>query len=114
MQKRAGLVRAIALASEVLLFDEPSAGLDPITSRLLDDLILELRNSLGGTVAAPPEQHRSRGGPRDSAEDVEIAVRLRIFPAVRSPLTSTLSPRAGRGRVPRILLASLPWRCRPG
>src|SRR5205814_9985462 len=43
MQKRAGLARAMALDPEILLFDEPSAGLDPISSRLLDDLILELR-----------------------------------------------------------------------
>lgn len=50
MQKRAGIARAIALDPEVLFFDEPSAGLDPITSRLLDDLILELRASLGATV----------------------------------------------------------------
>lgn len=50
MQKRAGLARAMALDPEVLFFDEPSAGLDPISSRLLDDLILELRASLGATV----------------------------------------------------------------
>lgn len=50
MQKRAGLARAIALDPEVLFFDEPSAGLDPVTSRLLDDLILELRDNLGATV----------------------------------------------------------------
>jgi phospholipid/cholesterol/gamma-HCH transport system ATP-binding protein len=50
MQKRAGLARAMALDPEVLFFDEPSAGLDPISSRLLDDLILELRESLGATV----------------------------------------------------------------
>ena len=40
----------MALDPEVLFFDEPSAGLDPITSRLLDELILELRDSLGATV----------------------------------------------------------------
>jgi phospholipid/cholesterol/gamma-HCH transport system ATP-binding protein len=51
MQKRAGLARAIALDPEILFFDEPSAGLDPISSRLLDDLILELRSSLGATIA---------------------------------------------------------------
>ncbi|HTF32462.1 MAG TPA: ATP-binding cassette domain-containing protein [Myxococcota bacterium] len=51
MQKRAGLARAMALDPDVLFFDEPSAGLDPITSRLLDDLILELRESLGATIA---------------------------------------------------------------
>ena len=50
MQKRAGLARAIALDPEVLFFDEPSAGLDPISSRRLDDLILELRDSLGATI----------------------------------------------------------------
>jgi phospholipid/cholesterol/gamma-HCH transport system ATP-binding protein len=50
MQKRAGLARAMALDPEVLFFDEPSAGLDPISSRLLDELILELRDSLGATV----------------------------------------------------------------
>jgi len=50
MQKRAGLARAMALDPEVLFFDEPSAGLDPISSRLLDELILQLRDSLGATV----------------------------------------------------------------
>jgi phospholipid/cholesterol/gamma-HCH transport system ATP-binding protein len=50
MQKRAGLARAMALDPDILYFDEPSAGLDPISSRLLDDLILELRDSLGATV----------------------------------------------------------------
>jgi phospholipid/cholesterol/gamma-HCH transport system ATP-binding protein len=50
MQKRAGLARAMALDPEILFFDEPSAGLDPISSRLLDELILELRNSLGATL----------------------------------------------------------------
>jgi len=50
MQKRAGLARAIALDPEILFFDEPSAGLDPVSAHLLDDLILELRKSLGATV----------------------------------------------------------------
>jgi phospholipid/cholesterol/gamma-HCH transport system ATP-binding protein len=50
MQKRAGLARAMALDPEILFFDEPSAGLDPISSRLLDDLILELRENLGATI----------------------------------------------------------------
>jgi phospholipid/cholesterol/gamma-HCH transport system ATP-binding protein len=50
MQKRAAIARAIALDPDILFFDEPSAGLDPITSRLLDDLILELRANLGATV----------------------------------------------------------------
>jgi phospholipid/cholesterol/gamma-HCH transport system ATP-binding protein len=50
MQKRAGLARAMALDPEILFFDEPSAGLDPLSARLLDDLILQLRDSLGATV----------------------------------------------------------------
>jgi len=50
MQKRAGLARAMALDPEILFFDEPSAGLDPVSAKLLDDLILELRDSLGATV----------------------------------------------------------------
>ncbi|MEM7307959.1 MAG: ATP-binding cassette domain-containing protein [Planctomycetota bacterium] len=50
MRKRAGLARAMALDPEILFFDEPSAGLDPISSRRLDELILELRESLGSTI----------------------------------------------------------------
>jgi len=50
MRKRAGLARAMALDPEILFFDEPSAGLDPLSSRRLDDLILELRDSLGATI----------------------------------------------------------------
>jgi phospholipid/cholesterol/gamma-HCH transport system ATP-binding protein len=49
MCKRAGLARALALDPEVLFFDEPSAGLDPISARNLDELILQLRDSLGAT-----------------------------------------------------------------
>jgi phospholipid/cholesterol/gamma-HCH transport system ATP-binding protein len=47
MRKRAGLARAMALDPEILFFDEPSAGLDPITSKRLDDLINELKESSG-------------------------------------------------------------------
>ena len=50
MQKRAGLARAMALDPAILFFDEPSAGLDPITSKRLDDLILRLRDSLSATI----------------------------------------------------------------
>lgn len=49
MKKRAGLARAMALDPKILFFDEPSAGLDPLTSRRLDDLINELKESLGMT-----------------------------------------------------------------
>lgn len=50
MKKRAGIARAMALDPEILYFDEPSAGLDPVSARMLDDLILELKDSLGTTI----------------------------------------------------------------
>ncbi len=50
MKKRAGLARAMALDPDILIIDEPSSGLDPLTARRLDDLILELRDSFGTTV----------------------------------------------------------------
>ena len=50
MARRAGLARALALDPEILFFDEPSAGLDPVTAQRLDELILQLRDNLGTTV----------------------------------------------------------------
>ncbi|MBP5534962.1 MAG: ATP-binding cassette domain-containing protein [Alphaproteobacteria bacterium] len=50
MRKRAGLARALALDPEIVYFDEPSAGLDPVSSKNLDDLILEINKSLGTTI----------------------------------------------------------------
>lgn len=50
MRKRAALARAIALDPDVVFFDEPSAGLDPISASRLDDLILELKASFGTTI----------------------------------------------------------------
>ena len=50
MRKRAGLARAMALDPDILFFDEPSAGLDPLSARRLDELILALRDSLGATI----------------------------------------------------------------
>jgi len=59
MKKRAGLARAMALDPEILFFDEPSAGLDPISAHLLDELILELRGSLGTTVVVVTHELQS-------------------------------------------------------
>jgi len=50
MRKRAGLARAIALDPDIVFFDEPSAGLDPVSARMLDDLILQLRDYVGATI----------------------------------------------------------------
>ncbi|MEC5399523.1 ABC transporter ATP-binding protein [Uliginosibacterium sp. H1] len=50
MKKRAGLARAMALDPDILFFDEPSAGLDPLSSQRLDELILQLRDSLGASI----------------------------------------------------------------
>jgi len=50
MRKRAALARAIALDPDIIFFDEPSAGLDPLSARLLDDLILQLKDTLGATI----------------------------------------------------------------
>jgi phospholipid/cholesterol/gamma-HCH transport system ATP-binding protein len=67
MQKRAGLARAIALDPHILFFDEPSAGLDPLSSRRLDDLILELRDALGATVVVVTHELASIFAIADSA-----------------------------------------------
>ena len=50
MRKRAALARAIALDPEILFFDEPSSGLDPVSASRLDDLILEIKASFGTTI----------------------------------------------------------------
>ena len=50
MKKRAGLARALALDPEIVYFDEPSAGLDPLSSKRLDDLIIDINQSLGTTI----------------------------------------------------------------
>ena len=50
MKKRAGLARALALDPSIVFFDEPGAGLDPVTSLQLDELVLQIRESLGTTI----------------------------------------------------------------
>jgi len=50
MKKRASLARAMALDPDILVIDEPSSGLDPLTAKRLDELIVTLRDSLGTTI----------------------------------------------------------------
>ena len=78
MQKRAALARAIALDPEILFFDEPSAGLDPISSRRLDDLILELRDSLGTTIVVVTHELASIFAIGDNAVFLDAETRTMI------------------------------------
>jgi phospholipid/cholesterol/gamma-HCH transport system ATP-binding protein len=59
MRKRAALARAMVLDPEILFCDEPSAGLDPITSTGLDELLLNLKKTLGMTVVVVTHELRS-------------------------------------------------------
>jgi phospholipid/cholesterol/gamma-HCH transport system ATP-binding protein len=75
MQKRAGLARAMALDPEILFLDEPSAGLDPLTSRRLDQLIRELRDSLGTTFVIVSHELASILGIGDASIFLDTTVR---------------------------------------
>jgi phospholipid/cholesterol/gamma-HCH transport system ATP-binding protein len=83
MRKRAALARAIALDPEVLFFDEPSSGLDPISASRLDDLILELRASFGTTIVVVSH---------DLASIFRIADRALFLDIERKTMTALGSP----------------------
>lgn len=78
MQKRAGLARAIALDPKILFFDEPSAGLDPLSSRRLDDLILQLRDALGATVVVVTHELPSIFAIADSALFLDVETKTAL------------------------------------
>ena len=78
MKKRAGLARAMALDPEILFFDEPSAGLDPISSRRLDDLILQLRDSLGTTFVIVTHELASLFAIGDNSVFLDADVRTMV------------------------------------
>lgn len=83
MKKRAGLARAMALDPEILFFDEPSAGLDPISAKLLDDLILELRDTLETTIVVVTHELASIFAIADSAIFLDADTRTQL--AVGNP-----------------------------
>jgi phospholipid/cholesterol/gamma-HCH transport system ATP-binding protein len=78
MKKRAGLARALALDPAIVFFDEPSAGLDPITSRKLDELILQIRDLLGTTCVVVSHELDSIFGIADRVLMLDKQVRGQI------------------------------------
>jgi phospholipid/cholesterol/gamma-HCH transport system ATP-binding protein len=114
MIKRGGLARAMALDPEILFFDEPSAGLDPVSSARLDELILQLRDNLGTTIIVVTHELQSIFAIADHAIFLDARTRTmtasgdprRLLkessdPAVREFLTRGNHERsADAGRVP--------------
>jgi len=90
MRKRAGFARAMALDPKILFFDEPSAGLDPISSRRLDDLILECRDSLGTTIVVVTHELASIFAIADNAVFVDAEARTQT--ALGNPHELRASP----------------------
>ncbi len=91
MRKRAALARAVALDPDVLFFDEPSSGLDPISASRLDDLILELRASFGTTIVVVSH---------DLASIFRIADRALFLDIEAKTMTALGSPTALRDDPP--------------
>lgn len=95
MKKRAGLARALALDPAIVFLDEPSAGLDPITSRKLDELVLQIREMLGTTLVVVSHELASIFG---------IADRVIMLDKVRKGIIAEGAPRAlaATSRDPRV------------
>ena len=111
MLKRAGVARAMALDPDILFFDEPSAGLDPISSRRLDDLILELRASLGATMVVVTHELPSIFAIADRAVFLDAETRTMI--ALGNPKTlRDESPEAEGAGVPHTRRAERGRICR--
>ncbi len=91
MRKRAALARAVALDPEVLFFDEPSSGLDPITASRLDDLILQIRSCFGTTIVVVSH---------DLASIFKIADRALFLDMEQKTMTALGSPVALRDDPP--------------
>lgn len=85
MRKRVAIARAMALDPEIVFLDEPSAGLDPITSSSLDDLILKLRSTKGMTFVVVTHELPSI---------FKIADRAAMFDKARGSMIALGDPRA--------------------
>jgi len=105
MKKRAGIARAMALDPDILFLDEPSGGLDPLSSKRLDDLILRLRDTQGCTIVIVTHELASIFGIADTALFLDPATHMQGAlghpkhlrdhsdnPAVRLFLNRGLSP----------------------
>jgi phospholipid/cholesterol/gamma-HCH transport system ATP-binding protein len=106
MKKRAGLARAIALDPQILFYDEPSAGLDPVTSAEIDQLIIDLNRKLGVTSVVVTHEmdsafriaHRMvlldrgkfivSGTPEEMKNSQDPLVRQFVFGLTEGPLTA--------------------------
>lgn len=95
MKKRAGLARALALDPRIVFLDEPSAGLDPITSRKLDELVLEIRELFGTTMVVVSHE---------LASIFSIADRVVMLDKAERGIIAEGAPRelARSGRDPRV------------
>jgi len=80
MKKRAGLARAIALDPEILFYDEPSAGLDPVTSAEIDQLIIDLSRKLGVTSVVVTHEMDSAFSIADRMAMLDKGRMLKIAP----------------------------------
>jgi phospholipid/cholesterol/gamma-HCH transport system ATP-binding protein len=103
MRKRAGLARAMALDPAILYLDEPSAGLDPLSSRRLDDLILEQRESAGTTIVLVTHELASIFALADNAVFLDGERKTMIAQGKPSDLRESPEPKVRafltRGRV---------------
>ena len=90
MNKRAALARAMALDPDILFFDEPSSGLDPISSGRLDDLILRLRESLGTTIIIVSHDLASIFKVADRA--IFLDYRVKTMTALGNPIEMKKNP----------------------